>query len=92
MSWKVSGQAGCFCPSLKLKLWVCVFMARAPLRFISCMDFDGMGVFCMIFQVVGQVFGLQDADKVFGVLDAGLDSVEQNSGLASDVVEGFHQR
>lgn len=46
----------------------------------------------MIFQVVGQVFGLQDADKVFGILDAGLDSVEQNSGLASDVVEGFHQR
>lgn len=34
-------------------------LARAPLRFISCMDFDGMGVFCMIFQVVGQVFGLR---------------------------------
>lgn len=46
----------------------------------------------MIFQVVGQVFGLQDAGMVFGVLDASLDSVDQNSGLASDVVEGFHQR
>lgn len=67
-------------------------LARAPLRFICCMDFDGIGVFCMIFQVVGQVFGLQDAGMVFGVLDASLDSVDQNSGLASDVVEGFHQR